>query len=182
MIGDEKRWLSGGESQRRRSTIRRGSRLQGGAVSMSFAEVFCYEHEVTPEELDALGHASNIAYVQWMQDAAVAHSAALGWPSSRYLELGAGWVVRAHRIDYLHPARAGDIVVVRTWVASMERTRSLRKYEMIRKSDQKLLARAETLWAFIDFATGAVRRIPPEIAQAFPLRETGLRPPPSRSG
>lgn len=138
---------------------------------MSGPDVFLYEHRVMPEEIDALGHANNIAYVQWMQDAAVAHSAALGWPGERYLEYGAGWVVRSHHIEYLSPAKAGDVIVVRTWVATMERTRSLRKYEIVRKSDGKLLARAETLWAFIDFATGAVRRIPPEIAQAFPLRE-----------
>ncbi|MCS7239415.1 MAG: acyl-CoA thioesterase [Thermoguttaceae bacterium] len=135
-------------------------------------DIFVYKHVVRPEEIDPLGHASNVAYVQWMQDAAVAHSTALGWPGSRYMELGAGWVVRSHQIEYLHPARLGDTVVIRTWVASMERTRSLRRYEMFRQSDGRLLARAETLWAFIDFATGNVRRIPPEIAQAFPLRRS----------
>jgi acyl-CoA thioesterase FadM len=30
-----------------------------------------------------------------------------------------------------------------------------------------LLARAATDWAFIHFATGAPRRIPPEVSQAF---------------
>lgn len=139
---------------------------------MTEQEVFYYEHTVGADEIDALGHASNVAYVKWMQDAAVAHSTALGWPGSRYVALGAGWVVRSHEIEYLHPAREGDVVVVRTWVASMERTRSLRVYEMIRKSDGKLLARAKTLWAFVDFRTGAVRRIPPEIAAAFPLKES----------
>jgi acyl-CoA thioester hydrolase len=133
-------------------------------------EVFIYRRPVRPEEIDALGHANNVAYVEWMQEAAVAHSSARGWPSSRYLQLGAGWVVRSHKIEYLHPAGAGDVVLVRTWVATMERTRSLRRYEIIRESDGRLLARAETLWAFIDFATGSVRRIPAEIARAFPLR------------
>jgi len=141
--------------------------------------IFEYKRIVQPDEIDGLGHANNVAYVEWMQEAAIAHSAALGWPGSRYRQYGAGWVVRSHRIEYLHPANLGDVVVVRTWVATMERTRSLRKYEMIRQSDGKLLARAETLWAFVDYATGAVRRIPPEIAQAYPLPSGPPSPNPS---
>jgi len=131
--------------------------------------VFEYKRIVQPDEIDGLGHANNVAYVQWMQEAAIAHSAALGWPGSRYREHGAGWVVRRHQIEYLHPAGAGDVVLVRTWVATMDRTRSLRRYQIVRQSDGKLLARAETLWAFVDYATGPVRRIPEEIAQAYPV-------------
>jgi acyl-CoA thioester hydrolase len=39
-----------------------------------------------------------------MQDIAIEHSAAAGWPMARYVELGAGWVVRSHFIEYLRPA------------------------------------------------------------------------------
>ena len=38
--------------------------------------VFEYRHRVAAEEIDALGHANNVAYLQWMQAAALAHSAA----------------------------------------------------------------------------------------------------------
>ncbi len=128
-----------------------------------------YRHTVRPEEIDPLGHVNNVAYVDWMQRAALAHSSALGWPGERYRQAGCGWVVRSHTIEYLLPAVAGDQVVVRTWVASMTRVTSLRRYEMYRAADAALLAKAETLWAFIDFASGQPRRIPKEIADAYPL-------------
>lgn len=129
--------------------------------------VFDYPHTVLPEEIDALGHANNVAYVAWMQSAAVAHSEAEGWPGRRYQNLGQGWVVRAHTIQYLQPATLGEHIVVRTWVASMKKATSLRRYRILRPADGAILATAETRWAFIDYATGQPARIPAEVAQAF---------------
>ena len=128
-----------------------------------------YEHHrtVAAAEIDALGHANNIAYLEWMQAAALAHSAAQGWPGEAYQRLGCGWVVRSHRIEYHSPARFGEPIVVQTWVANMRKVTSLRRYRVVRGSDAELLATAETQWAFIDFATGQPKRIPPEIASAF---------------
>ena len=130
-------------------------------------EIYEYHHTVGDEEIDALGHAGNVAYVEWMQAAAVAHSAAQGWPGETYRKLGSGWVVRSHAIEYHQPARAGDEIVVRTWVATMKKVTSLRRYRMVRRADDELLATAETKWAFINYTTGQPARIPAEIAQAF---------------
>jgi len=55
-----------------------------------------------------------VAYLRWMQDIAVEHSAAQGWPVRRYLETGTTWVVRSHFIEYLRPAFAGDSIAVHT--------------------------------------------------------------------
>ena len=132
-------------------------------------EIFEYQHIVIDDETDALGHANNVAYVEWMQSAAVAHSAAQGWPGERYRELGIGWVVRSHHIEYLQRAFAGDDILIRTWVATMRNVTSLRRYRIVRRTDQTLLARAETRWAFIDYATGQPVRIPPEISRSFPV-------------
>jgi acyl-CoA thioester hydrolase len=131
--------------------------------------LFEYHHTVGPEEIDALGHANNVCYVRWMQDAAVAHSAALGWPPEAYLRLGSGWVVRSHAIEYRQSARDGDRIVVRTWVATMKRITSLRRYRILRPADAALLATAETRWAFINYATGQPERVPARIVRAFPV-------------
>ena len=81
--------------------------------------------------------------------------------------LGQNWVVRAHAIEYLLPAFAGDHVVVETWVASMKKVTSLRRYRISRSGDGALLATAETNWAFVDFTSGKPVRIPPEVGEAF---------------
>jgi hypothetical protein len=67
------------------------------------ARIFSKRFAVPPEAIDIQGHVSNLAYVGWMQDVAIQHSAAVGWPLRRYLELGAGWVVRSHFVEYFRP-------------------------------------------------------------------------------
>ncbi len=134
-----------------------------------------YEHKVTiaPEEIDRLGHVNNLAYLAWMQAAALAHSAAQGWTADRYEQLGQGWVVRSHQIKYLQSAFLQDAVVVRTWVAGMKRASSTRRYKIVRAADGALLASAATEWAFVELASGTLKRIPPEIIASFDLVEDG---------
>lgn len=131
--------------------------------------VFFHRLVVQPEEIDLLGHANNLVYVRWMIDAALAHSAVQGWDQQRHLAAQAGWVVRSHQITYLAPALVEQAVTVRTWVAETKRVTSLRRYEIVRDMDRAVLARAETLWAFIDFQSGAPKRIPPDVAAAFEI-------------
>jgi acyl-CoA thioester hydrolase len=118
--------------------------------------------------VDRNRHVNNVAYVQWMQDAALQHSAATG--CTRMTEaIGATWVARMHRIEYLSPGFAGDALTVLTWVADFRKVRSLRRYRFLRAADQKVLAQGETDWVFIDASTGRPRRIPREIANLFEL-------------
>lgn len=128
---------------------------------------FRHERTVQPAELDGLGHASNVAFVAWMQDAAIAHSTAAGWSTQRYSELGLVWVVRRHEIEYLGPAIAGDRLFVYTWVSTMERITSQRRYEIVHAETGKLLARATTDWVFVNLARGRPTRIPVELSSAF---------------
>jgi len=126
-------------------------------------------HTVSEADLDDLGHANNISYMKWMQSAALAHSAAQGWPADAYASLGCGWVVRSHFIEYLSPARAGDRVLIQTWVAEMKKATSLRRFQILspRAGEYRLLAQARTDWAFVDYRTGLPRRIPAEILASF---------------
>ena len=137
--------------------------------------VYEHYHTVAAAEIDELGHASNLVYLQWTQAAAIAHSAAQGWPAEAYQRLGSGFLVRSHHIEYLRPALSGDEIVVRTWVADFRRASSLRKYEVLHRGDGGLLAKAETLWAFVNLATGRPARIPPDLQAAFEI-VAGERP------
>ncbi len=131
--------------------------------------VFEYPHRVSPDEIDGVGHVNNIEYLRWLQDAAVAHSTAQGWPSEAYHRLGQGWVVRTHFIEYLIPAFADDELLIRTWISDMKRVTSLRRYEILRPFDGKKLAVANTNWAFVNFATLQLCRVPAEISGAFEI-------------
>jgi acyl-CoA thioester hydrolase len=138
--------------------------------------LFEYPHAVLPDEIDGLGHVNNVAYVEWMQRAALAHSTAEGWSAEAHQKLGTGWVVRSHQIEYLQPALPGDEIIVRTWVADMKKATSTRQYRIVRKSDGVLLATAATKWAYVNYATGMPTRVPREIAEAFEAMGSDVPP------
>jgi len=118
-------------------------------------------------DIDANGHVNNIVYVQWMQDAAIAHSDALDC-TALTSAAGCCWVARSHHIEYLRPAYAGDRIAVITWIVDATRkSSSVRRYQMVRDTDGAVLAKGETLWVFIDMQTGRPRSIPAEVIGCF---------------
>ena len=129
--------------------------------------IYVRDVTVTRDAIDVNGHVNHLEYLRWMQDVAVEHSAARGWPLERYQATGTGWVVRSHSIEYLRPAFAGDRLSLLTWVADLRPRSSLRRYRVWRASDRQVLAQAETLWVFVDLASGRARAIPGELRSSF---------------
>ncbi len=137
---------------------------------MSVSSVYSKTFLIPQSAIDENGHVNNVAYVQWMQDIAVEHYESIGGVKPTQL-IGATWVVREHRIEYLLPAFAGEEIEIRTWVENVRRVRSLRKYEFVRKSDGKTLVRGETDWVFVDAKTGRPVAIPEEIFKVFSMNQ-----------
>jgi acyl-CoA thioester hydrolase len=120
---------------------------------------------IPKNSIDENGHVNNVAYVQWMQDIAVEHYASIGGIQAQGSD--ATWVIREHRIEYLLPAFEGEEIEIRTWVENIRKVRSLRKYEFVRKADDKVLVKGETDWVFVDTKTGSPRAIPDEVTRVF---------------
>ena len=134
---------------------------------MTEPEPFRLQIRVTDDDIDALGHASNVAFVRWIQDVAVEHSTAVGLGLDGYRRLGAVFVVARHEIDYLRPAFRGDVIEARTWISSVMAAKCVRVTEIVRQHDGVLLARGSTTWGFVELATGRPRRITEEVRAAF---------------
>lgn len=120
--------------------------------------------EITPADIDELGHVNNVVYLRWVQDAATAH-----WRAAATAEQqeAVAWVALRHEIDYKHPAMPGDTIVASTWVGSADSVRFERFVEILRANDRKLLARARTLWCPISRATGRVTRVGDDVRRVF---------------
>lgn len=129
--------------------------------------VFEYPVTALPADADMVGHVNNVVYLRWLQDAAVAHAAAQGWPPAAWTQHGSGWVARSHFIEYSGPAFPGDQLLIRTWVVDMKRVTSKRRYVILR--DEQPIVRAETQWAFVSFSTLQPCRIPEPVARAFEI-------------
>lgn len=149
-----------------------------------FAAYFRVRHY----EADALGHVNNAAYLHYLEQAAIEHSAAVGLTFERFRELGGLYVVRRHEIDYLRTASPGDTLQVVTWPITLQASRAIRAYEIYRHApvesaggpvpadgflgeadqpDGDIVVRAQTVWVWVDPTSGRPRRAPREVYDAF---------------
>lgn len=128
--------------------------------------VYRYSILVSQDAIDANGHANNVEYLRWMQDAAVAHADAIGGTDATR-NAGASWVVRSHHVEYLQPTFADDRLIVLTWVSNLRKASSLRKYLLLRETDRAVIARGETNWVFVESQSGRPIAIPKEVVSLF---------------
>ncbi|MDB4977784.1 MAG: Thioesterase superfamily [Myxococcaceae bacterium] len=126
---------------------------------------YVHRFRVLPGDIDSLGHANNVVWVRWVNEAAMAHSAVVGFAHAGLLQLSVLWLVRRHDIEYLLPALEGEELEAITWVHTLGGASSLRRTLIAREG--KTLARAETTWVMVDAHSHKARRIPPEILAAY---------------
>ncbi|MFL5615496.1 MAG: acyl-CoA thioesterase [Gemmatimonadaceae bacterium] len=117
-------------------------------------------HLVTAGELDERAHVNNVVYLQWVQDAAAAHWTNLAPPGAL---TQVAWVALRHEIDYRSPAVLDDEIVIGTWVGVANGLSFERFTEIRRRDDDRLLARARTLWCPVDARTGKPQRVSAEV-------------------
>lgn len=119
----------------------------------------------TPADIDEVGHVSNLVYLRWVQEVAMAHSRTLGWDYAQYRDYGAVFMVRRHEIDYVSQVTLGQSLRAETWVDTWKLASCIRKTEILR--DDKVVARAATTWAMIGLASGRPQKIPESIVALF---------------
>jgi acyl-CoA thioester hydrolase len=118
---------------------------------------------VTPDDIDELGHVNNTVYLRWVQDVATAHWRAVA-PAADIAHYV--WVVTRHEIDYLRATLPGETVTLTTWVGTPKGAR-FDRHVLISGADGTGRARALTIWALIDAASGRVVRVPADVAAPF---------------
>ena len=125
---------------------------------MKFSQSF----PVSAEDIDAQNHVNNVAYVKWIQDAAVSH-----WFSAttEIQREKLTWIVTRHEIDYKKPAFENEEITVQTWVGEPTRVSWERFTEIKRGAD--LLVKARSVWCLIDRSTSKPTRIKSDLIKLF---------------
>lgn len=123
---------------------------------------FSHSFTVLPREIDEIGHVNNVAYLQWVQDVAVAH-----WQAAVTDEMQAAyfWVVVRHELDYKRPAFENEEIIVTTWVGEWTAV-TCERFTEIRRGDD-LLVKGRTVWCMIDRTTSKPARIGKELIELF---------------
>jgi acyl-CoA thioester hydrolase len=123
---------------------------------------------VVPADIDAYDHVNNAVYMTWFDRAAWEHSAALGPPLEKCLQLDRGMAVLRSVIAYLRPAVLGDTIHVATWLLPADgKLRVRRRFQARREAGGATLVRAEIEYACIELSSGRPTRWPPEFRERY---------------
>jgi acyl-CoA thioester hydrolase len=129
---------------------------------------FVVSIRVDSSDIDELGHVNNAAYVRWLERCAWRHSESLGLGVAEYKTLDRAMVVLRHEIDYLAAAYLHDEVMVATWiVASDNKLRLTRHFQIMRANDQATLLRARSNFVCIELSSGKARRMPEIFVETY---------------
>jgi acyl-CoA thioester hydrolase len=117
-----------------------------------------------PEHIDELGHVNNAVWVDWIQQLATAH-----WAAVASLEHQAQyvWVVTRHEIDYRGNIGPGESVSAETWIPEGPTGARFDRRVEFRDAAGTLIVSSNTTWAIIDRASGRLVRVPKDVAEPF---------------
>ena len=131
------------------------------------ADPFVYEVDVVSDDIDSFGHVNNTVYLRWLTECAWAHSAAVGLPEEKCVELRRGMAVRGINVELLGSAYLGDKILVGNWLTKRNRLRATRVYQVVQAESLQTLLRGEVNFVCIDLDSGRPVRMPPEFEVGY---------------
>ena len=117
---------------------------------------------IVPADIDFMGHVNNARYLNWVQDAVVAHWQKIAPPSAIAAH---AWVALKHEITYRKPAFLNDDVVATTVLESFQGARAF--YNTLIKRGEEVLAEVKSSWCCLDATTLRPARIAQDWARHF---------------
>ena len=108
---------------------------------------------------------NNDYYFTLMQEAAFAHSAAVGDTVEAQYKRGEIWLIRKNEIKYIKSVKMMDEVFIHTYTQADGKATSSRYFEF--KKDGELIATGKTEFVYIDLKTNRPKAIPAEIIALY---------------
>lgn len=135
-----------------------------------FPNPFWKSFAVEPDDIDGFGHVNNTVYLKWMDATVWAHTRHVGLDEETCKSLNRGMAAIRHEIDYLSAAHEGDEVAVLNWISTNDgRLRASRKFQIIRRSDQRTLVRAQSNYVCTNLENGRPARMPDIFLSSYPV-------------
>ena len=126
------------------------------------ASPFSYPITVAPEDIDFMGHVNNARYLNWVQDAVLAHWNKIAPDEDVSTK---AWVALKHEITYRKPAFLEDDVIAQTVLERFNGARAF--YHTVISRGEEVLAEVQSSWCCIDAKTLRPARIGEHLREFF---------------
>lgn len=119
--------------------------------------------EVAWGDMDAFGHVNNTVFFRYFESTRIAYMRALDAMGADDTEFTP--VVASTRCDFLSPVVFPDTVVGETRVSKLGRSSFTMEYQLVSRTQDKVVARGEAVIVNIDPAKGQARPVPDSLRQ-----------------
>ena len=128
--------------------------MSANPPTVSVSAAFLHPIKVEAADIDFMGHVNNARYLNWVQDAVLAH-----WNNLAPAEdiASKAWVALKHEITYRKPAFLEDDVIAQTVLERFNGARAF--YSTLIKRGEEVLAEVQSSWCCIDAETLRPARI-----------------------
>jgi medium-chain acyl-[acyl-carrier-protein] hydrolase len=117
-------------------------------ISPNFTSVFEQEFEINFSQCFSNGLLKETELCGLLQQTAAKHAELGGISFSDMQQFDQAWVMTKLRIEIIERPKSGDKIIIRTWIKSMENSKSVRAMEVFHQS--KKIAGSETLWVVLN--------------------------------
>ena len=136
---------------------------------MIIAAEFSWPVRVYYEDTDSGGVVYYANYLKFMERARTAWLRSLGFEQDRLLQQeGIAFAVRRVAIDFIHPARFNDALLVNSRIKQRRKVSLTFQHQIIRQQDEKLLVGGDVQVACIDLGSFRPTSIPHNILSRVP--------------
>lgn len=111
-------------------------------------------------DTDAGGVVHNVAYLRMVEVARSKFAEFLGWTLKEMNETGRVPVVAKTEIDYLKPAKLGDILEIEAKLIGMGKVRFFLEFTLRRQADQVVMAICKQTMVPVQLPSGRPQRVP----------------------
>lgn len=128
--------------------------------------VFTYNYTIKYSDVGVNNKLTLRALVETLQEAAIGHSEQSGYGVNNIENTHIAWLLLDWRVQIISYPHSNESITVKTWPRSFDKLYSYRDFEVYDK-DNNLIAIASSKWFAIDTKNKRIRKLTPEITEAY---------------
>jgi len=140
------------------------------------SKIFTRSFRVRWAELDPSGNVSPANYLRYIVETAWDWGVAIGWGENYSQNTDVFWVIREAEIRFLRPLQHNDEFDLTIWLASWQRVRGTRCFELTLKGSGDVVAQGTQQVVYMDTKTGRPINLPEEEIGKFRLENPRVFP------
>lgn len=127
-----------------------------------------FESRVRYSEMDIEQRLTRVSLVDYFQDSSTFQSESCGNGLEYLKSLDRAWMILSWQIEIIRRPRLGERIVTKTWPHGFKAFYGYRNYVMYDETGE-MLAKANSVWAFMDVKTGHPAKLSPELISDYEM-------------